>query len=903
MAEQSGPPPVARSSSFSFPIPRPSLPRPEWLGAADISSARRKGDLEGGFGIQSSHQGIEEPGTLDPVGDVPGYGGWPWPERLPGQRSFGKHPLICQPSIRTSSLAMMEPTTSAVAIPFSGSAFQQPCKVRSDLVKSFGLSNIPVGNSEKWQERVEGLGDSNTCDSSGSIGSKLAVGVRERPSPIVFRRLSGNMVNDEQGCSGDVCVGGVAMNPDDEVRRIGFDLNCVPDEEISLGLKPLNMKKGEMGETSELDLMQFVDPSIEDTCSSYSLSDSEDAEKEEDAQQANINLGESGNCEIRVENSIPVGRSNIDAASSTGSTNFVETGDEVNGPRNKRHYGAEGPNERDKVAGKKSALEMALMKFADRTTPYIIDPTVGTEFDCVTEAFDYYNLYSWEVGFGIKYGRTKRSESKKFRDKDPADKYVLSVELRCCCAGVPNKGQKVSGKLGCGAMIRLHRSQDHGYVVVEHRAEHNHPLSGTCGEKRQWPSHKRIDKHTMDLVRILRENNLGLTKVYSILGSFFGSMSNVPTTKRTLRAVCQKISREEAEEDIKKTLLVFREMREADPDQCRAMEVAISIEWEGVAHRWCKWHVLKRFTRDLSMGGPLIAQAAKVYTYKVFGMFCKIKTESEDYFAKEVVEGKEYLTEHYNLQKVQRWCKGRYVVKLNSDRTIFTCECGMFEHFGLPCCHSLRVMISIGVKAIPEAMIMRRWTRKARLILPAHLAKYGEPNPALMAQTYRHAALFIAALELVKLGDSNVKCFHVLMACFAAAKEKLIDLSKTKDGLGLEEREAGKDNGVSHNVAQQREEDDDVEEDLFPLRAPKRKRERGRPTNAREKPGYEKLSKRPKFCRTCKGPDHRSNTCPFRDKTLDRPRAPPTCRGCGLEGHTIATCASEKQIAAMAAAM
>ncbi|TVU30646.1 hypothetical protein EJB05_22277 [Eragrostis curvula] len=725
MAEQSGPPPVARSSSFSFPIPRPSLPRPEWLGAADIWSARRKGDLEGGFGIQSPHQGIEEPGTLDPVGDVPGYGGWPWPERLPGQRSFGKHPLICQPSIRTSSLAMMEPTTSAVAIPFSGSAFQQPCKVRSDLVNSFGLSNIPVGNSEKWQERVEGLGDSNTCDSSGSIGSKLAVGVRERPSPIVFRRLSGNMVNDEQGCSGDVCVGGVAMNPDDEVRRIGFDLNCVPDEEISLGLKPLNMKKGEMGETSELDLMQFVDPSIEDTCSSYSLSDSEDAEKEEDAQQANINLGESGNCEIRVENSIPVGRSNIDAASSTGSTNFVETGDEVNGPRNKRHYGAEGPNERDKVAGKKSALEMALMKFADRTTPYIIDPTVGTEFDCVTEAFDYYNLYSWEVGFGIKYGRTKRSESKKFRDKDPADKYVLSVELRCCCAGVPNKGQKVSGKLGCGAMIRLHRSQDHGYVVVEHRAEHNHPLSGTCGEKRQWPSHKRIDKHTMDLVRILRENNLGLTKV----------------------------------------------------------------------------------------------------------------------------------------------------------------------------------MISIGVKAIPEAMIMRRWTRKARLILPAHLAKYGEPNPALMAQTYRHAALFIAALELVKLGDSNVKCFHVLMACFAAAKEKLIDLSKTKDGLGLEEREAGKDNGVSHNVAQQREEDDDVEEDLFPLRAPKRKRERGRPTNAREKPGYEKLSKRPKFCRTCKGPDHRSNTCPFRDKTLDRPRAPPTCRGCGLEGHTIATCASEKQIAAMAAAM
>ncbi|TVU11338.1 hypothetical protein EJB05_44918, partial [Eragrostis curvula] len=400
--------------------------------------------------------------------------------------------------------------------------------VDSEMVNPIGLSNIPVAKSEKWEERVEGIRDRNTCGSSGSVGD----------------------------------VGAAAMNPVDQVRRIEIDLNCLPDEEKSLGNGSEHQK---IGESSGLDLMQFVDPSVEDTCSSYSLSDSEEAEREEELRQPNIDVGDSADCGIGIESTIPVGPGNIGAASSTGSTNIVEIGDGVNGPRKKRHYGVEGPNEREKMAGKKSALEMAIMKFADRTTPYIIDPTVGTEFDCVTEAFDYYNLYSWEVGFGIKYGRTKHSENKKFRNKDPAEKYVLSVELRCCCAGVPNKGQKVSAKLGCGAMIRLHRTQDHGYVVVEHRTEHNHPLSGTCGEKRQWPSHKRIDKHTKELVRILRENNLGLTKIYSILGSFFGSMSNVPTTKRNLRAVCQKISREEAEEDIKKTLLVFSEMREADP--------------------------------------------------------------------------------------------------------------------------------------------------------------------------------------------------------------------------------------------------------------------------------------------------------------------------------------------------
>jgi len=38
------------------------------------------------------------------------------------------------------------------------------------------------------------------------------------------------------------------------------------------------------------------------------------------------------------------------------------------------------------------------MKFGDRTSAYIINPSVGTEFDNCDEAYEYYNLYSWECG-------------------------------------------------------------------------------------------------------------------------------------------------------------------------------------------------------------------------------------------------------------------------------------------------------------------------------------------------------------------------------------------------------------------------------------------------------------------------------------------------------------------------
>ena len=88
-----------------------------------------------------------------------------------------------------------------------------------------------------------------------------------------------------------------------------------------------------------------------------------------------------------------------------------------------------------------------------------------------------------------------------------------------------------SSKTDCKAMLRLHRTSDDGCVVVEHISDHNHPLSETCGEKKRWPSHHHLDKYSKDLIRMLRENNIGITKLYTILEIFFGSMQNVPGRK------------------------------------------------------------------------------------------------------------------------------------------------------------------------------------------------------------------------------------------------------------------------------------------------------------------------------------------------------------------------------------
>jgi len=172
------------------------------------------------------------------------------------------------------------------------------------------------------------------------------------------------------------------------------------------------------------------------------------------------------------------------------------------------------------------------MKFGNRTTGYIINPEVGTEFDNCDEAYEYYNLYSWECGFGICWGKKRWSEKRSKRNSPAVSPYQLGQDFYWSCRGKPQGNVKTSSsKTDCKAMLRLHRTSDNGWVVVEHISDHNHPLSETCGEKKHWPSHHHLDKYSKDLIRMLRENNIGITKLYTILEFFFGSMQNVPGRK------------------------------------------------------------------------------------------------------------------------------------------------------------------------------------------------------------------------------------------------------------------------------------------------------------------------------------------------------------------------------------
>ena len=68
--------------------------------------------------------------------------------------------------------------------------------------------------------------------------------------------------------------------------------------------------------------------------------------------------------------------------------------------------------------------------------------------------------------------------------------------------------------------MRILRSDDTGWYICEHKAEHNHALSVNYMEKLHWKPHQHIDRYTRDLVKQLRGNNISLRRFIAWLEVF-----------------------------------------------------------------------------------------------------------------------------------------------------------------------------------------------------------------------------------------------------------------------------------------------------------------------------------------------------------------------------------------------
>ncbi|KAI4970368.1 hypothetical protein ZWY2020_001282 [Hordeum vulgare] len=94
---------------------------------------------------------------------------------------------------------------------------------------------------------------------------------------------------------------------------------------------------------------------------------------------------------------------------------------------------------------RKTALEISMRAYISKRDGNVVNPAVGTEFDSLDEAYQFYNLYSWEVGFGIRFAKSRLNVNKR----------KCMQEIVCGCASKPLRENTRSTRCGCTARIRL----------------------------------------------------------------------------------------------------------------------------------------------------------------------------------------------------------------------------------------------------------------------------------------------------------------------------------------------------------------------------------------------------------------------------------------------------------------
>ncbi|KAM3385940.1 hypothetical protein ACQJBY_009544 [Aegilops geniculata] len=86
------------------------------------------------------------------------------------------------------------------------------------------------------------------------------------------------------------------------------------------------------------------------------------------------------------------------------------------------------PSDRAPCPERVGALEQTMRGCAGKLGGHVVEPAIGLTFDSLGEAYDFYNLYSWEHGFGIRYGKSRLNADKTKCMQEVVCSYSVSFQ-------------------------------------------------------------------------------------------------------------------------------------------------------------------------------------------------------------------------------------------------------------------------------------------------------------------------------------------------------------------------------------------------------------------------------------------------------------------------------------------
>lgn len=172
-----------------------------------------------------------------------------------------------------------------------------------------------------------------------------------------------------------------------------------------------------------------------------------------------------------------------------------------------------------------------------------------------------------------------------------------------------------------------------------------------------------------------------------------------------------------------------------------------------------------------------------------------------------------------------------FEVCIKDEGQLVTCDCGMFDHVGMLCCHSIKVLLRNDILKLPAKNILKRWTKWAKESFPEHLPLVPR-QPTEDEYSHRRNVLYIAATELLNDRSVVMNLYDKTLQMFRGLKKE----GRVLKEVELERLDKTNDNEVTSiegfNIT--------CYEDLRP---PKRVKPKGRPATVRPKSRMDYVTK------------------------------------------------------------
>lgn len=178
----------------------------------------------------------------------------------------------------------------------------------------------------------------------------------------------------------------------------------------------------------------------------------------------------------------------------------------------------------------------------------------------------------------------------------------------------------------------------------------------------------------------------------------------------------------------------------------------------------------------LRTASPVEKQAGLVFSRKVFDIFQEQFAESFGYHAERL---EDRMLHKYRLT-VDDGDEEAHIVSFSPDQSTVCCSCCLFESCGILCRHALRVFIIEGVRFLPKAYVLKRWTKHAKSTVTLdnyiELRGYCE-DPS----TSRYNDLCYDAIKCAKEGSTSTERYKIAKEALCKALDEVMPIRNIRE--------------------------------------------------------------------------------------------------------------------------